>query len=504
MLSGGREEKGMRRVTDHKMLIGGKWLEGSDGEWLDSYNPYTQQVWGRIPQASEADVNAAIETADEAFRKVWRKTPGRDRAAMLNRLGDLLAARAGEIARIDSTDNGKVLRETRAQMGFAARNYHYFAGYADKLQGNTIPLDNGDMFDYTLVEPLGVAVLITAWNSPVPLLANKLAPALATGNTVVIKPSEHASLSTLAFAELVEEAGFPPGVVNVVTGDGRIGPALTTHPKVRKISFTGGVPTARRILAAAADGLVPVTTELGGKSPNIIFADADLKAAVTGAVAGIFGASGQTCIAGSRLLVQAEVHDQVVAQVLEKVRNIKLGDPLDGATEMGPVANKGQLDKILSMIAQAESEGAHIALGGRKASGPGLDQGYFIEPTVITEVGPSLTIARDEVFGPVLCILRFEDEADALRIANDSEYGLAAGVWTNDLRRAHRMAREIEAGLVWVNTYRASYVGAPFGGTKLSGHGRERSWHALLEYTQVKNVMLDLSGEERDPFAMKL
>ncbi|NNU82026.1 aldehyde dehydrogenase [Halovulum dunhuangense] len=486
------------------MLIGGEWTDGTGGERLDSYNPFTQEVWGTIPQATEQDVGNAIEIAHRTFRERWRHVNGRDRAAMLNRLADLIEENAEELATIDSTDNGKVIRETRSQMRFAARNYRYFAGYADKLQGNTIPLDNGQMFDYTLVEPLGVAVLITAWNSPLPLLANKLAPALAAGNTVVIKPSEHASLSTLAFGKLIAKAGFPDGVVNIVTGDGRIGNALTANPLVRKISFTGGLPTARRILESAAAHLIPVTTELGGKSPNIIFADADLNAAVTGAVAGVFGASGQTCIAGSRLLVQRAIYDEVCRLVVEKVRGIKLGNPLDETTEMGPVANRAQLDKILAMIQQARDEGANIAVGGAKASGPALEGGYFVEPTVIVDVDPSLTIAREEVFGPVLCIIPFEDEADAVAIANATEYGLASGVWTNDLRRAHRVAREIEAGLVWLNTYRASYVGAPFGGTKLSGHGRERSWHALLEYTQVKNVMLDLSAEERDPFAMKL
>lgn len=491
-------------AENYQMLIDGVWTDGTSGERLDSYNPFTREIWGTIPQASDGEVQNAIEAAHKAFQTSWQHVNGRDRAILLNRLADLVDENAEELARIDSTDNGKVIRETRAQMRFVARNYRYFAGYADKLQGNTIPLDNGQMFDYTLVEPLGVAVLITAWNSPLPLLANKLAPALAAGNTVVIKPSEHASLSTLAFGKLLAKAGFPDGVVNIVTGDGRIGPALTANPLVRKISFTGGLTTARRILQSAAEYLIPVTTELGGKSPNIIFADADLNAAITGAVAGVFGASGQTCIAGSRLLVQRTVYDEVCERVVEKVRRIKLGNPLDEATEMGPVANRAQLDKILAMIGKAGEDGAKIAIGGTKATGPDLETGYFVQPTVLIDVDPTLTIAREEVFGPVLCIIPFEDEQDAVRIANSTDYGLAAGVWTNDLRRAHRMAREIEAGLVWLNTYRASYVGAPFGGTKLSGHGRERSWHALLEYTQVKNVMLDLSNEERDPFAMKL
>ncbi len=488
----------------YQMLIDGAWTDGTGDERLDSYNPFDQSVWATIPQASEADVAAAIEAAHRAFHGGWRRTNGRDRAALMMRLADLIEENADALARVDSTDNGKVIRETTSQMGFAARNYRHFAGYADKLLGDTIPLDNGDMFDFTLIEPLGVAVLVTAWNSPLPLLANKLAPALATGNTVVVKPSEHASASTLEFGRLIEAAGFPPGVVNIVTGDGRLGPALTTHPRVRKISFTGGAQTARKILRAAADGIVPVTTELGGKSPNIVFDDADLDAAVTGAVAGVFGAAGQTCIAGSRLLVQRTVYREVSERIVAKAGQIRLGDPLDRATEMGPTANSLQFERVLGMIREAEAGGAQIATGGKAPDDAALRGGFFIEPTVVVDVDPQAPIAREEIFGPVLCFMPFDTEADALEIANDSDYGLAAGIWTNDLRRAHRMARDIEAGVVWVNTYRASYVGAPFGGTKQSGHGRERSWHALMEYTQPKNVMIDLSGSARDPFAMKL
>ena len=496
--------QGEKRVPDHlDMLIDGAWCGAADGERRDSVNPYSQAVWATIPQAGPEDAAAAIAAARRAFA-AWRMVPGRDRAALLWRLAELVERDADDLARIESTDNGKVIRETRAQMDFVARNYRYFAGLADKIGGETIPLDNGAMFDYTLREPLGVAVLITAWNSPLPLLANKLAPALAAGNTAVIKPSEHASASTLAFGRLMQEAGFPPGVVNIVTGDGRLGSPLTTDPGVAKISFTGGLATARRVLAAAAERLTPVTTELGGKSPNIVFADADLGAAVNGAVAGVFGAAGQTCIAGSRLLVQRAVYREVCERVAERAGAIRLGDPLDPATEMGPVANRDQFDRVRAMIDAAAQDGATIAQGGGAVSGPGLEAGYFIAPTVLADVDPELPIAREEVFGPVLCVMPFEDEADALRLANGTDFGLAAGVWTNDLRRAHRMARGLEAGLVWMNTYRASYVGAPFGGTKLSGRGRERSRDTLLEYTQVKNVMLDLSDDERDPFAMKL
>ena len=407
------------------------------------------------------------------------------------------------MGRLESTDNGKVVRETQSQMKFAARQYRFFAGYADKLWGKVIPLDERDVFDFSVREPLGVAVLITAWNSPMGLLSNKLAPALAAGNCVVVKPSEHASATTLEFAELVERAGFPKGVFNVVTGDARVGRALLTSGRVDRISFTGSPGVGREIAANAARVLTPVTLELGGKSPNIVFDDADLDKAVVGALAGIFAATGQTCVAGSRLLVQRGVHDRMVAALAERAQQIRLGDPTDLSTEMGTAANQPQFERILQKIAAASNEGARLVAGGAQAKGDGMERGLFIEPTIFADVANTMAIAQEEVFGPVLSIIPFETEDEAITIANQTKYGLASGIWTTDLSRALRVSRAINAGTVWVNTYRAIAVQAPFGGFKDSGYGRERGEVALEEFTATKNVMINFSEQERDPFAIK-
>lgn len=358
--------------------------------------------------------------------------------------------------------------------------------------------------DYTVRDPIGVCVLITAWNSPMGLLSNKLAPALAAGNCVVIKPSEHASATTLEFAKLVEAAGFPPGVVNVVTGDARVGKALLASGRIDRVSFTGSPGVGREIAAVAGRALVPATLELGGKSPNIIFDDADLKKAIIGALAGIFAATGQTCIAGSRLLVQRGVYNQVVETLVERASRIRLGDPCDPATEMGTAANEPQFARILGMIDAAKRDGATLAAGGGAAEGPGLGKGFFVQPTIFKDVQNDMTIAQEEVFGPVLSILPFDTEEEAIEIGNNTRYGLAAGVWTESLQRAMRVSRSIRAGTVWVNTYRAVAVQAPFGGFKESGFGRERGDVALDEFTSIRNVMIDFSNEERDPFAVKL
>jgi aldehyde dehydrogenase (NAD+) len=487
----------------YELFINGEWVKDSNQEYFPAINPYTQEVWAEIPQASDAQVAQAIDCARAAFDGVWSKTAGVERARLLNKLADLLEADAARMGVLESTDNGKVIRETSSQMLFAARQYRFFAGSADKLWGKVIPLDQPDILDYATREPLGVSVLITAWNSPMGLLSNKLAPALAAGNCVVIKPSEHASATTLEFAKFVEKAGFPKGVINIVTGDMRVGKALTSSGRVDRVSFTGSPNVGREIAAQCGRLLIPVTLELGGKSPNIIFEDADLDKAVVGAFAGIFAATGQTCIAGSRLLVQKTVYEKIVKTLVEKSAHIILGDPINQKTEMGTLANEPQFNRVMRCIENGVKEGARLVAGGHRATGPTLGKGLFVQPTIFRDVDNAMELAQEEIFGPVLSVIPFETEEDAISIGNDTKYGLAAGIWTSDLNRAMRVSKAIRAGSVWVNTYRAVAVQAPFGGFKDSGFGRERSEWALDEFLAPKNIMIDYSNMARDPFAIK-
>jgi aldehyde dehydrogenase (NAD+) len=493
-------------MQSYKMFIGGEWVDASKGERFESQNPFTGQSWATIPRSGQADVDRAVAAAKSAFTTgQWPKLTPSERGHLLRRLGDLIAENAEMLARVEVTDNGKLINEMAFQLRYIPQWYYYFGGLADKVQGAVIPIDKPQTFNFTREEPLGVCVGITAWNSPLLLLAYKLAPALAAGNTFVAKPSEFTSASTLEFAKLVERAGFPAGVFNVITGFGNeIGDALTSHPDVAKVAFTGSEATGRHIGEVAARTFKKVTLELGGKSPHIVFDDAELDNAVKGVVSGIFAATGQTCIAGSRLLVQRSIHDRFVERVVEFAKRAKKGDPLLASTQVGPVTTPPQYRKILDYIGVAKSEGASCVLGGGPASGPDIGTGgYFVEPTIFTGVHNKMRIAQEEVFGPVLACIPFDDEEEALAIANDTTYGLAAGFWTRDMRRILRMSEKLQAGTVWVNTYRVISYLSPLGGYKHSGIGRENGLTAIRNYLQTKSVMISTAEDVADPFVMR-
>ena len=487
------------------LYIGGKWVKSNGNNTLPVINPANGETWATIVDATTQDVDAAVKAARAAFDGEWGKTSPAKRARLLNKLADVIESRAAEMARIEVRDNGKLLREMGAQLRAAPGWYRYFAGLADKIHGETVPMERTSLFNYTLREPLGVIACITPWNSPLLLMTFKVAPALAAGNTVVIKPSEHASASTLEIVACFEEAGFPPGVFNVVTGGGAIaGDALVRHPGVDRVSFTGSGAAGARVAAAAVSHFAEVGLELGGKSANIIFADADLDAAAPGLLSGIFAATGQTCIAGSRALVQRPVYDELLRRILERTKAIKIGDPMADETEMGPVANAPQHKKIEEYVKIARDEGAQVVHGGNRPQSDELKAGLYFEPTILTGVTPQMRIAREEVFGPVLALIPFDEESEAIAIANATEFGLAAGVWTSNLGRAHRVARQLRAGTVWVNTYRALSPNMPFGGYKSSGMGRENGIDAMRDVTQVKGVWIETEPSAVDPFSIRV
>ncbi|MES3001022.1 MAG: aldehyde dehydrogenase [Pseudomonadota bacterium] len=489
----------------YPMLIDGRQHEAAGNEWFDTFNPFTGKPWAQVARGTADDVDAAVQSAHRAFTTgAWPALTASQRGLLLHKLGDLIAQNAERLAKLEVQDNGKLIAEMGGQLAYLPQWYYYFGGMADKVQGAAIPLDKKGYFNYTRHEPLGVVGIITPWNSPLLILGWKLAPALAAGCTVVIKPSEFASASTLEFAALVEQAGFPAGVVNVVTGFGQeVGSALVEHPLVRKISFTGSDATGRHIGAHCARQLKRVSLELGGKSPNIVFADADLDDALNGAVSGILAATGQTCIAGSRLLLQRKIHDEFLDKLLKLARTARMGDPASPSTQVGPVTTLPQLDKILSYIEVAKADGAQLLLGGARATRPECGEGWFVEPTVFAGVGNHMRIAQEEVFGPVLSVIPFDDEDEAIAIGNDTRYGLGAGVWTSDIGRAIRMGSAIQAGTVWVNTYRAVSYMSPFGGYKDSGLGRENGIDAIHEYLQVKSVWLNVGAKTANPFVMR-
>ena len=487
----------------YQLHIDGKWRDATGGETMPAINPYNQEVHATVPLATIGDVEEAVSAARRAYDTVWRGTTPGERAKLLNKVADLLDTDADRMAMLETTDNGKVIRETHNQMGYAARIFRYYAAWADKMHGDVVPLDQKDTLDLAIRVPYGVVACVTAWNSPVAILTNTLPAALAAGNCVILKPSEHASTTTLEVVKMCEKAGFPAGVVQVVTGAGDVGAALTSSKLVDKISFTGSPGVGRLIAAKAGANLKPVTMELGGKSPNIVFDDADFDRALIGALAGIFGATGQTCIAGSRLLVQRGIYDRMVEGLAARAAQIRMGDPRLAETEMGTAANEPQFDKILSFIEAAKGDGARLVAGGGRAEGPGLEKGFFIEPTIFADVRNDMKVAAEEIFGPVLSIIPFDEEEEAVRIANDTPYGLASGVWSENISRCMRMMRAIDSGVVWVNTYRVAAPQAPFGGMKDSGFGRVRGEAGILEFTQTKNVFIDFSGDRRDPFSMK-
>jgi aldehyde dehydrogenase (NAD+) len=493
-------------ATDYELFIDGQFVpsEGT-ADRTDVAYPYDGSVWATVPSGSEKDVDRAVSGAREAFEgDEWRDLLPSDRAAVLHDIADAIEDHADELAELETRQNGKLIREMRSQMGGMGEWYRYHASRCRTEEGRTIPVENkgGEFFTYVIEEPRGVVGAVTPWNSPLLLTTFKLAPALAAGCTFVHKPSNYTPVSALRFAEILhEEGGLPAGVYNVVTGGGSTtGASLVDHDDVDKVAFTGSTSVGREIAANAGESLIPASLELGGKSPNVVFPSANLENAINGVIKGIFAATGQTCLAGSRVFIHEAIAEEFVDRLTSRAADIDLGDPMDPETEMGPVAFRDQWETDVSYIEKGVEEGATVAFGGDQPDD--LPGELFLQPTVLVDVENDMTVAQEEIFGPVASVLTFEDEAEALSLANDTQFGLAAGVWTEDMRQAHRFADEAQAGTVWVNEYRTLSYNAPFGGYKDSGLGRENGAEGIDEYRQTKTVWMDLSGDVDDPFKL--
>jgi (Z)-2-((N-methylformamido)methylene)-5-hydroxybutyrolactone dehydrogenase len=488
----------------YQLFIDNESVDPQSGTWFESHDPFSGEAWAEIPRGNAADADLAVAAATKAFAGPWSKISASDRGMLLYQLGALIDRDAEHLASIESRDNGKMMKDVLGQIKYMAKYYRYFGGLADKIQGAVVPIDRPNVLNLIRYEPMGVVLSITPWNSSLPLTTWKAAPALCAGNTMVCKPSEFTSASLFEFAKLFIEAGFPPGVFNVVSGFGaEVGEPLVRHPGVHRVAFTGGDEAGRKIYVMAADSLKRVSLELGGKSPNIVFDDADLDQAVSGVIAGIFSATGQTCVAGSRVLLQESIHDAFVERLTKITKSAKVGNPADSKTEIGPITTRPQFEKILNYIDIAKQEGARCVTGGVALTGPAYGAGQFIAPTIFVDVTNDMRIAQEEVFGPVLSVIKFKDEEDAIRIGNDIKFGLAAGVWTTSLHRAMLMSERLKAGTVWINNYRSSSYSTPFGGFKQSGLGREGGIDAVKEYLETKSVWISSDLKIPSLFAQK-
>lgn len=489
-------------MKNYQMYIDGRWENAVAGEVFESIDPYTAEPWCTVPRGREADVDRAVQAAYRALTKgPWSTMFATARGACLRRFGDLIASKGHSIAETEVRDNGKLIQEMGGQIAALPQWYYYFGGLADKIEGRVLPSDRPEILNYTRHEPCGVVAAITPWNSPLMLLAFKAAPALAAGCTLVIKPSEYASASTLELMNLAEEAGFPPGVINVVTGFGaEVGQALVDHELVSKVSFTGSDVTGRRIYqAATSDRFKRVTLELGGKSPQLIFSDCRIDNAVSGVVAGVFAAAGQSCIAGSRVFVEQNIYDEFTEKLCQAAQSIRIGNPMDQRTQLGPIATRPQFEKVLGYLELAKQEGK-VAFGGGRPTNPECGNGWFVEPTVVRDASNTMRHVREEIFGPVVSLIPFTDEDEAIHMGNDTQYGLAAGLWTSDFGRMQRVTARIQAGTVWVNTYRQVSYMTPLGGYKNSGIGIENGQQAIYEYLKTKSIWINSAEKVSNPF----